>query len=151
MSHLASSAGHHSCVVTATEAVVSDTKELLYELARRWRVAKLGRIKMSVPSCLSIAYYVDRYIPGIFHTCVNPCNDKPSGKPTTDHQMTAPGVSDTSPATCFCTCPVRHCRKNRDYSTLTYCHVTSWNAWLGRTTAGLRGTASTYHARIVCP
>ena len=67
---------------------------------------------------------IDRYRePGILHTCVYPCNNNPSGKPTTDDQMTAPGVSDTSPATCFfCTCPVRHCRKKREkYSTLIYC------------------------------
>ena len=55
------------------------------------------------------------------HLCIP--LQRQSGKPTTDHQMTAPGVSDTLPATCFriCTCPVRHCRRNRGrYSVLAY-------------------------------
>ena len=35
--------------------------------------------------------------------------------------MTARGVIDTSPITCFCTCPARHSRKNREqYSTPGY-------------------------------
>ena len=43
--------------------------------------------------------------------------------------MTAPGIIDTSPATCFCTCHVRHCRKYRDYSTLTYCIMELMPGW----------------------
>ena len=43
--------------------------------------------------------------------------------------LTAPGAVDTSPATCFCTLPVRHGRKNREHNSILAC-VASWNAWL---------------------
>ena len=78
-------------------------------------------------------------MPGVFHTCVYPFNDNPSGKPTTHHQITAPGVSDTSPATCF------YIYQGILYATveimadiIRHSHIAPWNAWLGRTTIRLR-------------
>ena len=58
------------------------------------------------------------------------------------------GVNDTSPTACFCTCPVRHCRKMT--SIIRHLHIASCNAWLGRTTIRLRWTASACEWGVLC-
>ena len=69
----------------------------------RWRVAKLGRIK-KIGSCWPSLAYIDRWISGIFDTscvwCIRTVATKTLQGVTNCSLMTAPGVHNTSPATC---------------------------------------------------
>ena len=105
----------HSCVVTATTAVVSWSK-----------VAKPGRIKVKLPSCPP--QQIDRYIPGICHTCVYLCNSHTAVGAWCHFHLACYMFQYTS---CW-----HYCRKTREHYSIP--HITSWNVWLGRTTARLR-------------
>ena len=116
-----------------------------YELARRWRVTSLGgsNVGFFLPSFLACRSIDTRYLPQRTVYTTLATNTHQANQP-----LTAPGVMYTSPPTCFCTCPVRHCQKNREhYSTLTYCVMECLaGPYNGKTNAKLR-----VHLSIVCP
>ena len=121
--------------MTSTAAVVSGTKvgamsSLVGGRRQAWADQDAGSFLLS-----SADRSIDtEYLP---HLCI------PLQQP-----LTAPGVIDASPATCFCTCPVRHGRKNRKhYSILTYYTMEC----LAGLTDGKTALNGEYMQIIVCP